>query len=108
MDPTSCRNPMFTRFDATIEQQLPSVTGEKVSFRLDIFNVANLLNSRWGKVRSATGNGNATLLEVQSMSSADAATQVPQVTFANTFNTNFSPINFTQFYQIQASLRFAF
>ena len=108
MDPTSCRNPMFTRFDATIEQQLPSVTGEKVSFRLDIFNVANLLNSKWGKVRSATGNGNATLLEVQSMSSADAATQVPQVTFANTFNPSFSPINFTQFYQIQASLRFAF
>lgn len=108
MEPTSCRNPLFTRFDVTIEQQLPSVTGERVTMRFDIFNFANLLNSRWGKVKSATANGNATLLEVQSMTSADLATQVPNVTFANNFRTDFSPLNFTQFYQIQASLRFAF
>ncbi|AMW05510.1 TonB-dependent receptor [Gemmatimonas phototrophica] len=108
MEPTSCRNPMFDRFDVTLEQQLPSAAGERVTMRLDIFNFANLLNRSWGKVRSASGFGNATLLEVQSMTSADAATQVPNVTFANNFNTNFSPINFQQFYQIQASLRFAF
>ncbi|MCE2900714.1 MAG: carboxypeptidase regulatory-like domain-containing protein [Gemmatimonadetes bacterium] len=108
MAPTSCRNPMFDRFDVTIEQQLPSVTSERVTMRLDIFNFANLLNRRWGKVRSASGFGNANLLQVQSMSSADAATQVPVVTFANTFNPQFVPLNFTQFYQIQASLRLAF
>lgn len=108
MQPTSCRNPMFDRFDVTLEQQLPTIRGERATLRLDIFNAANLLNSKWGRIKSATGFGNASLLQVQSMSSADAATQVPVVTFTNNFNTQFTPINFSQFYQIQASLRLSF
>ena len=108
MKPTSCRNPMFDRFDLTIEQQLPTIRGERATFRLDIFNAANLLNSKWGRIKSATGNGNASLLQVQSFSSADASTQVPVVTFTNNFNTQFTPLNFSQFYQIQASLRLSF
>ena len=108
MKPTSCRNPMFDRFDLTIEQQLPTIRGERATFRLDIFNAANLLNSKWGRIKSATGNGNASLLQVQSFSSADASTQVPIVTFTNNFNTQFTPLNFSQFYQLQASLRLSF
>ncbi|MDQ8167230.1 MAG: hypothetical protein P3C09_05645, partial [Gemmatimonadota bacterium] len=108
MQPTSCRNPMFDRFDMTIEQQLPSIRGERATLRFDIFNAANLLNSKWGRIKSASANGNATLLQVQSYSSADPATQVPNVTFTNNFNTNFTPLNFSQFYQIQASLRLSF
>lgn len=108
MQPTSCRNPMFDRFDMTIEQQLPSIRGERATLRFDIFNAANLLNSKWGRIKSASANGNATLLQVQSYSSADAATQVPNVTFTNNFNTKFTPLNFSQFYQIQASLRLSF
>jgi hypothetical protein len=108
MKPTSCRNPMFDRFDLTIEQQLPTIRGERATFRLDIFNAANLLNSKWGRIKSATGNGNASLLQVQSMSSTDASTQVPVVTFTNNFNTQFTPIGFSQVYQIQASLRLSF
>jgi hypothetical protein len=108
MKPMSCRNPAFTRFDLTLEQQLPHVAGERVSMRFDFFNFANLLNNRWGKARLASGNSTSNLLSVAAMSSADGATQVPIVTFANNFNTNFSPISFTQFYQIQTSLRVSF
>ena len=108
MQPTSCRNPMFDRFDMTIEQQLPTIRGERATLRFDIFNAANLLNSKWGRIKSATGNGNASLLTVQSYTSADAATQVPNVTFTNNFITNFTPLSFSQFYQIQASLRLSF
>jgi outer membrane receptor for ferrienterochelin and colicin len=108
MTPMSCRNPMFTRFDVTIEQQLPHVANERVTMRVDIFNFANLLNRSWGKVRSATGNSTATLMNVGAMSGPDAATQVPVVTFTNNFNPNFQSVSFTQFYQIQTSLRFAF
>ncbi|WP_310570179.1 carboxypeptidase regulatory-like domain-containing protein [Gemmatimonas sp.] len=108
MKPTSCRNPMFDRFDLTIEQQLPTIRGERATLRLDIFNAANLLNSKWGRIKSATANGNASLLQVQSFSSADPSTQVPNVTFTNNFNTQFTPLNFSQFYQLQASLRLSF
>ena len=108
MDPMSCRNPAFTRFDVTIEQQLPHIANERVSLRVDIFNFANLLNRSWGKVRVATTNSTATLLNVGAMSSTDVATQVPSVTFTNNFNPRFTNTSFTQFYQIQTSLRFAF
>ena len=108
MMPTSCRNPMFDRFDVTLEQQLPSIRGERATLRLDIFNAANLLNSKWGRIKSATANGNAALLQVQSFTSADPSTQVPVVTFTNNFNPQFSPLNFSQFYQVQASLRLSF
>jgi hypothetical protein len=99
---------MFDRFDLTIEQQLPTIRGERATLRLDIFNAANLLNSKWGRIKSASANGNATLLQVQSFSSADPSTQVPVVTFTNNFNTQFTPLNFSQFYQLQASLRLSF
>jgi hypothetical protein len=108
MDPMSCRNPAFTRFDVTIEQQLPHIANERVSLRVDIFNFANLLNRSWGKVRVATNNSTATLLNVGAMSSTDVATQVPSMTFTNNFNPRFTNTSFTQFYQIQTSLRFAF
>jgi len=108
MKPTSCRNPMFDRFDLTIEQQLPEIRGQRATLRLDVFNAANLLNSKWGRIKSASANGNSTLLQVQSLTNADPATQVPVVTFLNTFNTQFTPLAVSQFYQLQASLRLSF
>jgi hypothetical protein len=108
MERNSCRNPWFDRFDVTIEQQLPRVRGESVTLRVDIFNFANLLNSNWGQVRSATGNANLGLLQVQSMTSADLATQVPNVTFNPGVIRFPSLLNAGQFYQIQTSLRVAF
>jgi hypothetical protein len=108
MERNSCRNPWFDRFDLTIEQQLPRLRGERVTLRVDIFNFANLLNKNWGQVRSATGNANLGILQVQSMTSADAATQVPNVTFNPGF-IRFPPLlNAGQFYQIQTSLRVSF
>ncbi len=109
MEPASCRNPMFDRFDVTIEQQLPAIGGERATLRIDVFNFANLLNKRWGIIKSATGFGNQSILTVQSMTSAVAATQVPVVTFnPGGFNPNFSPLNSSQFYQLQMSLRLSF
>ena len=108
MERNSCRNPWFDRFDVTIEQQLPRIRGERVTLRVDIFNFANLLNKNWGQVRSATGNANLGLLQVQSMTSADPATQVPNVTFNPGFIRFPSLLNAGQFYQIQTSLRVAF
>jgi hypothetical protein len=104
----TCRNPWFDRFDVTIEQQLPRIRGERVTLRVDIFNFANLLNKDWGQVRSATGNANLGILQVQSMTSADPATQVPNVTFNPGFIRNPSLLNAGQFYQIQTSLRVSF
>ncbi len=108
MTRNSCRNPWFDRFDVTIEQQLPRIRGEAVTLRVDIFNFANLLNKDWGQIRSATGNANLGLLQVQSMTSAEPATQVPNVTFNPGVVRFPSLLNAGQFYQIQTSLRISF
>jgi len=104
----SCRNPAFTRFDVTFEQQLPSIGGERATLRLDIFNAANLLNRNWGIVRAATANSSTVALAVLGLTNADPATQVPNVNFTGQFNPTFAQLRNDQFYQLQASLRLAF
>lgn len=104
----SCRNPAFYTWDATVEQTLPELRGNRLTARLDIFNVANLLNSKWGKIRSATGFTNTTVLGAQTMTGADPATQVPQVTFNPTFIRYPQLLNNAAFYQLQASVRYSF
>jgi outer membrane receptor for ferrienterochelin and colicin len=108
MKRNSCRNPMFDRVDLTIEQQLPQIRGERFTARVEIFNFANFLNSKWGQFRSATGNANLTLMQVQAMTNADPATQVPVATFDPGFIRFFSGASASQFYQIQTSLRVSF
>jgi hypothetical protein len=47
----SCRNPWFGTINARATKQLPRRTGQKVEFSADIYNVANMLNQRWGLSR---------------------------------------------------------
>ena len=108
MERNSCRNPSFYTWDVSVEQQLPEVRGNRLSARLDVFNFANLLNKEWGKVRSATGNANTTLLTHLTMSSNDPATQVPVVTFDPGSRRFPTLLNTAAFYQMQLSLRYAF
>jgi hypothetical protein len=108
MSRNSCRNPSFSRWDVTLEQQLPEVRGNRLALRADVFNFANFINRDWGKIRSATGNTNTTLLGLQTMTGADPATQVPVVTFNPTFVRNPVLLNNAAFYQAQLSLRYSF
>lgn len=108
MKRNSCRNPMFDRTDITIEQQLPQIRGERFTARVEIFNFANFLNKSWGQFRSATGNANLTLTQVQAMTNADPATQVPIQTYDPGFVRFLSAPSASQFYQIQTSLRISF
>lgn len=104
----SCRNPAFYRFDVTVEQGLPQLRGNRLTLRADIFNFANLLNPRWGAIRSATGNTNTGLLAARGFTTANLQTQVPQVSFNPTFVQFPQLLNPAAFYQTQLSLRYSF
>jgi hypothetical protein len=92
----------------TVEQGLPQLRGNRLALRADIFNFANLLNRDWGKIRSATGNTNTTILGVQTMTNASPAAQVPVVTFNPTFIRTPTLLNNSAFYQVQLSVRYSF
>jgi len=56
----ACRNPWQDFFDARLTWRSPDWKGQRLEFQYDIFNVLNLLNSRWGHLNSVAGFENAT------------------------------------------------
>jgi hypothetical protein len=46
----SCRNPWQNFLNARVVKTLPTTHGQSVEFSIDVFNILNLLNSRWGRI----------------------------------------------------------
>ncbi len=104
----SCSNPWYNTLDISLRQRLPQIGDHKTSVSLDVYNVMNLVNSGWGKIRTFTANTESSLLTV---ASRDAAGN-PIYTFNPIFASNaniFTPLNAAyQYYQIQLSFRYAY
>jgi hypothetical protein len=47
----SCRGPWVHAMHASVRQSLPIVRGHTLSLQLEVFNVLNLLNAKWGLYR---------------------------------------------------------
>ena len=113
MERNSCRTPWTNQIDVSIEQALPTLTGQNVSVRLDAINFGNLLNNRWGR-QITTGNFNPVALYSQTgvvlpgtNTNADLTNGVPRVRF----DPNFDPYNYNNIfsqYALQLSLRYTF
>jgi hypothetical protein len=108
MSRDSCSNPWYNTLDLSLRQRLPQIGDHKVSLSLDIYNLMNLVNNNWGKIRTFTANTEASVLTV---ASRDAAGN-PIYTFNPIFASNsqiFTAFNAPyQFYQMQLSLRYSF
>ncbi len=50
----SCRNPVYNRLDVTVGYALPTLRQQRAEISLDVFNVLNLLNAKWGQYRGVT------------------------------------------------------
>lgn len=110
MDRNTCQNPWVNQLDATIVQALPQVSGHRTSLRLDIFNLPNMLNGQWGRVRAASAFNDVPLLTVAGMSGVtnrlNPQSAVPIVQFQPSF-VQYPIQNAPQnYYQIQLSARF--
>lgn len=104
----SCSNPWYNTLDISLRQRLPQIGDHKVSVNLDVYNVMNLINSGWGKIRTFTANTEASLLTV---ATRDASGN-PVYTFNPIYASNsqiFTAFNAPyQFYQIQLAMRYSF
>ena len=104
----TCRAPWRDLYNVSLRQSLPSISDHSMSFTLDIFNFANLVNSRWGQQKVAVQQG---LPGVQLLSRTGVATQSGKTVGVYTFNTAQTPYdvrNVDSNYRIQMSLRYAF
>ncbi len=49
IDRGACEEPWSNRFDLRLSQEIPTIGTQRAEISLDILNVANLLNSSWGR-----------------------------------------------------------
>ena len=104
----SCANPWYNTLDISLRQRLPQIGDHKLSVNLDIYNVMNLVNSGWGKIRTFTSNTEAYELTV---ASRDASGN-PIYTFNPLYASNAQIFTVYQqpyqFYQIQLAVRYSY
>lgn len=106
MERNSCRAPFTNQVDISLEQALSTMGGQSLTLRLDVINFGNLLNKKWGLIRSQ-GFGSQQLYTQQGIVGDDLRSGVPLVRFDpnyEAFDTQFLGSN----YQMQLSLRYSF
>jgi hypothetical protein len=109
MERNSCRNPWQTFFDMSLRQSLPPMNGHELTFEVGIFNLLNLIDSEWGRVKSIGGTTNFTDDPLQ-MVGFDEGTNQPIFQFdpANLENRYQVTTALGNSYQVQMGLRYAF
>lgn len=104
----SCSNPWYNTLDMSFRQRLPQIGQHTVTLNVDVYNVMNLVNSGWGKIRTFTPNTEASLLTVATRDSQGRLVYTFDPQFASNSNI-FTPFSAAyQFYQIQLSLRYSY
>lgn len=104
----SCRAPWRELYNVSVRQSLPTLRDHSLSFAVDIFNFANLVNNRWGQQKSTVAAG---LPGVQLLSRTGVTTQNGKTVGIYTFNTaqtRYDVRNVDSNYRIQLSLRYGF
>jgi hypothetical protein len=122
MDRHSCREPFRNFVNLTLRQSIGKLglanamhapALNNVTVQLDVFNLANLINKDWGKVRSAAANSaitgplNYSTKETGSMVGAAGTAARPKFTFSPTY-TMTNDQNISSNYRMQLSVRYAF
>ena len=106
LERNSCRSPWQNLVNVSLRQRLPNFGGNELALQLDVFNFMNLLNKEWGAQEFASNFSNPGLLGVAGVSSNDAATQRPTLTFSP-LTEEFNSRNASSNYQIQLAARYS-
>jgi hypothetical protein len=110
MTMNSCRNPWWSTLDMTVRQQFPRLFAGRFSIEAQVFNLPNLVNKNWGKIRTRGAFPQSSVLThlgqaVDGQGRAQSVFTFNPSEATNPFPTALSAINF---YQIQLGARFGF
>jgi hypothetical protein len=99
----SCLAPWVHSAQLSVRQAMPVVSGQRLTLQLDVFNVLNLLNSRWGLLRVP----NVNVLEHvnQTAGGPDISRSVFRF---NPSLQRYSTANAESSYQLQVAARYSF
>ena len=99
----SCRGPWVHALHASVRQSLPVVRGHAVALQLEVFNVLNLLNARWGLYRVP----NTVALQQVGQTTDPNGRGQPIFVFEPT-KQRYSTRNIESGYQLQVAARYTF
>ena len=113
LERNTCMTPWVNQLDVSIEQNLPTLRGQRLSLRVDAINFANLLNKNWGR-QITTNNFNPQSLYTQrgivlpgTTTAADLTTGVPLVNYTPG-GQEYNYDNVFSNYSLQLSVRYSF
>jgi hypothetical protein len=107
MKRNTCRAPWVNLSNMSIRQRLPQFGGHSVTLQLDVFNLLNLLNAKWGEFRVVTPGPNASLLEQVRQTSGTPPQSQPVFRF-NALGARFDSQTVQSGYQLQLGARYTF
>jgi hypothetical protein len=93
-----------------LRQTLPIVREQSVVFEMQVFNVLNLLNSRWGRIALPTGSSLTTTSQIPLLSQV-GETAGPRAQPIYRFDSRmprYSEDNLDTYYQLQFAVRYNF
>ncbi len=119
MERDSCRSPFQHRLDLSVRQAVPTLGGQNISLQLDIFNLLNLVNRKWGQIKlptlSPTFNNQSALIQT-GRNPGSLAASIPTFTFDSRLYdaATLAPKAFngrallSSNYQVQLTMRYSF
>jgi hypothetical protein len=110
MDRNSCRTPWMNLTNVAIRQKLSEKPSQAFAVELQVFNILNLLNSKWGRVQLPTGAVPTSSNQITLLSqTGETAGSRPQPVYRfDTTTRRYSSENYDTYYQIQLALRYTF
>ena len=107
----SCRSPWVNATSLSLRQSFPAVRGHVVAAELQVFNLLNWLDGRWGRVAIpstiTTAVAEVNLLSQIGQTPAAGSRSQPIFTFDPSMR-RFASQNVDSYYQIQLSVRYSF
>ena len=110
MERNSCANPWWSTLDLSIRQNLPALGNNRVQLQMEVFNLPNMFNSKWGKIKSRGAFPGQSIVNVVGAQLDAQGRAQPVYTFdprdaTETFRVTNSVANF---YRLQMGVRYSF
>lgn len=102
------REPWAHSLDLRITQEIPTIAGQKIELTFDVLNVLNLLNKKWGWIKTTGVNQTFNFIEFHSLETTTGPDYgKPRYRWTNTTLTSpFQPDNILSRWQAQFGVRY--
>jgi hypothetical protein len=110
MSRNSCRSPWLHQTNVALRQTLPAMARHVVGLEVQVFNLLNLLDARWGKMQLPGGTVPTTTNQIPLLSQVGETTgaQAQPIYRFDVATQRYQAENVDSFYQIQLALRYSF